>query len=380
MKQPLILLVEDTPENIDILHGLLVIGMEYRIKFATSGKRALELAQIEAPDLVLLDIMMPEMDGFEVCRRLKADDSLKDVPIIFISALHDTLNKMQAFTCGGVDYITKPFQPDEVAARVRTHLELQQMRTNMKSLVQAKSHELIEANRRLELADIAKNDFLHLISHELRTPANGIIGITDLLFENLPDDPSINKMRSIFNKSRDRMIDTLDDALFLAKVDMSLKQSDLQLIRLDHLLREAAIISDCVVSEIPEISSQVKGELDILTNALSSLIQTVGCFTSDEKQIEIEAHQSNKQTVVQIKGTGPIVDTKALDGFFDVMNDSLIRTSAEPLGLKPIVAEHIILMHGGQVALKANEEGGISLELMFNCASKETTDSTASLN
>jgi putative two-component system response regulator len=117
-----ILIVDDVPENIDILRGLL--KGQYIIKAATRGRKALEIAQTTAVDLLLLDIMMPEMDGYEVCERLKANKSLKKIPVIFISANNETLDKVRAFSVGGVDYITKPFQLEEVEARVNTHLKL----------------------------------------------------------------------------------------------------------------------------------------------------------------------------------------------------------------------------------------------------------------
>ncbi|MBF0232254.1 MAG: response regulator, partial [Desulfamplus sp.] len=103
----------------------------YLVRPALSGNMALKAAEKEAPDLVLLDILMPEMDGYEVCRILKADDKLKDVPVIFISALDDVSDKVKGFSVGGVDYISKPFQIEEVLARVETHLTLRRLRQEL---------------------------------------------------------------------------------------------------------------------------------------------------------------------------------------------------------------------------------------------------------
>jgi len=125
-----VMLVDDTPANLDLLTEMLQ-GQGYRVHSFPRGAMALKAAALNPPDLILLDIMMPEMDGFEVCRRLKADDALKEIPVIFISALDDVGNKVRAFSQGGVDYVPKPFHQEEVLARVTTHLNLRRMRQKL---------------------------------------------------------------------------------------------------------------------------------------------------------------------------------------------------------------------------------------------------------
>ncbi|MEI6874083.1 MAG: response regulator [Spirochaetota bacterium] len=128
---PNILVVDDTPANLELLSGLLR-AQGYAPRPVPSGKLALAAARAEAPDLVLLDIRMPEMDGFEVCERLKADETLRDVPVIFITAAQDREDKVRAFSLGAVDYVTKPFQVEELQARVRTHLHLRSLQRDLK--------------------------------------------------------------------------------------------------------------------------------------------------------------------------------------------------------------------------------------------------------
>ena len=118
-----ILVVDDHPDNLRLLSGILN-EHGYKVRLAPNGERALATIRKEAPGLILLDIMMPVMDGFEVCRRLKQDTETAGIPIIFISALNETIDKVKAFSLGGVDYITKPFKSEEVLARVNTHLSL----------------------------------------------------------------------------------------------------------------------------------------------------------------------------------------------------------------------------------------------------------------
>ncbi len=135
-----ILAVDDTPANLQVLAGMLK-ERGYKVRPVLTGKLALLAAQRDPPDLILLDINMPEMNGYEVCERLKADDSLRGIPVIFISALTEQLDKVKAFAMGGVDYLTKPFQIEELHARVATHLKLRRQQT-----------ELEEYSRQLELA------------------------------------------------------------------------------------------------------------------------------------------------------------------------------------------------------------------------------------
>ena len=128
---PNILIVDDTPANLDLLSGMLR-ERSYKIRAAISGKLALQAAVNEPPDLILLDVNMPEMNGYEVCARLKEIEDLKDVPVIFLSALTETADKVKAFRAGGVDYVTKPFQIEEILARVETHLTLKAAREYLK--------------------------------------------------------------------------------------------------------------------------------------------------------------------------------------------------------------------------------------------------------
>ncbi|MCP4720154.1 MAG: response regulator [Desulfobacteraceae bacterium] len=118
-----ILIVDDTPENLTVLRQILN-EQGYRVRPALSGEIALKTIQADLPDLILLDIVMPGMDGYEVCTKLKADKATRDIPVIFISALKEIEDKMRSFSKGGVDYISKPFQAEEVLARVKTHLTL----------------------------------------------------------------------------------------------------------------------------------------------------------------------------------------------------------------------------------------------------------------
>ncbi len=142
-----VLVVDDTKENLRLLIRILAEN-GYKVRPVTNGNMAVTAAQIVPPDLILLDIMMPDMDGFEVCAELKKDPRTQDIPVIFISALDETSDKVRAFDEGGVDYITKPFEAGEVLARVNTHLTIR----NLQKTLIMKNNALQEKNRQLQQA------------------------------------------------------------------------------------------------------------------------------------------------------------------------------------------------------------------------------------
>lgn len=141
-----ILLVDDTPDNLRLLSRILS-ERHYKVRAVTNGQRALETARLDPPDLILLDIRMPGMDGFEVCISLKMDPRTRDIPVIFISALDDVSDKVKAFEVGGVDYITKPFQYEEVVARVETHLDLRCLQRQLERSNERMAQELALASQ-----------------------------------------------------------------------------------------------------------------------------------------------------------------------------------------------------------------------------------------
>src|SRR6478672_9088612 len=173
-----ILVVDDTPDNLRLLVGFLT-EQGYKIRPVTSGKMALSAAQGMPPDLILLDINMPEMDGYQVCEQLKADERTRDIPVIFLSALNDVFDKVKAFAIGGVDYITKPFQIEEVLARINTHLAMKSLQTHL----QQKNHDLEQTLHELQTTQAQLIQFEKMavlgqivanVAHEINTPLGAI--------------------------------------------------------------------------------------------------------------------------------------------------------------------------------------------------------------
>jgi len=166
-----IMVVDDTPANLRLLREMLG-GKDYRVLAFTDGQMALSAAAKNPPDLILLDIVMPGMDGFQVCERLKADDALREIPVIFVSGLAETKDKVNAFAAGGVDYVTKPFQFEEVNARVETHLQIRRER-----------RELQHAYDTLRELEMQRDSLVHMIVHDMRSPLLAVSACIELWLE-----------------------------------------------------------------------------------------------------------------------------------------------------------------------------------------------------
>ncbi|MGM0425250.1 MAG: HD-GYP domain-containing protein [Thermodesulfobacteriota bacterium] len=206
LKETTIMVVDDVLVNLKILQNMLQTR-GYRVLMFQDGRKALNAATENPPDLILLDIMMPDMDGFEVCSHLKAEDTLKDIPVLFISTLNETTDKVKAFSEGGVDYVSKPFQEEEVHARVETHLRLRKMQLELNNynqyleeLVQEKVREISESQHStiVALANLAEHrdedtgahikrtqQFCRILAEHLRTHTDYKESIDDAFMENI---------------------------------------------------------------------------------------------------------------------------------------------------------------------------------------------------
>ncbi|MFV0595849.1 response regulator [Shewanella sp.] len=207
-KNGLILVVDDISSNIDILVGLL--HDDYKIKAARSGAAALKICQSDTPpDLILLDVMMPEMDGFEVCRRLKADPNTQHIPIIFITAKTETVDITQGFALGAVDYVTKPPQPEVLKARVYTHINLKHSRDELLDRI-----DTVLDNARL------REEIEHMTRHDLKNPLSALIGIADELIDDrwlaIEQRMKVEDMRT----ETYRVLSMINSSLDLYKMEM----------------------------------------------------------------------------------------------------------------------------------------------------------------
>ncbi|MGE5680359.1 MAG: response regulator, partial [Bacillota bacterium] len=180
-----ILVVDDVPQNLEVL-GTLLRGRGFKVAFASDGEQAIKSATAKVPDLILLDVSMPGMDGFEVCRILKETPETFHIPVIFLTAKSETEEVVKGFDCGGVDYIIKPFKPAELISRVTTHLELKKSREDI-ALRKVVEQKLKAAKEKAEELSRLKSSLLNNMSHEFRTPLISIIGYSQMMFDEIED-------------------------------------------------------------------------------------------------------------------------------------------------------------------------------------------------
>lgn len=202
-----ILIVDDVPQNIRIL--METLKGDYALIAATNGEKALKLAQADIPpDLILLDITMPGMDGYEVCRRLKSDEKTRGIPVIFVTAKTEVEDEIKGFELGGVDYITKPISPPTVKARVKTHLSLKE------------AHERLEKqNAELREAARLREDVGNIMRHDLKGPLNSIIALPQIIMEEKNLDPEQVASLKIVQESGYRMLNMINLSLDLFKME-----------------------------------------------------------------------------------------------------------------------------------------------------------------
>ena len=232
-QSPTILIVDDILENVSTLYHFLDEN-NFEVLVARDGESALELIEEEHPDLILLDVIMPGISGFDTCKTLKANPKNQDIPVIFMTALSDTVDKVKGFGLGAVDYVTKPIQQEEVLARIKTHLTICHLQKQLQTQnveLETKNFELQTKNSELEKKNAELDAFSHTVAHDLKNPLAHIISMSDLLLCEFSDEvntPGHQCLKHIFQSSQ-KMIEIINALLLLASV--STEQVDF--IRLD---------------------------------------------------------------------------------------------------------------------------------------------------
>jgi CheY-like chemotaxis protein len=347
-----------------------------------SGRLALAAAMKNAPDLILLDINMPEMNGYEVCERLKNTRELSGIPVIFLSALNETEDKVQAFRYGAADYISKPFQFEEVHARVETHLKLHELQRALKlqnerleAAVAARTRELAEANGRLIVLDRSKSDFLDLISHEFRTPLNGLLGVGELILEQMPPTKENKELEELFERSRRRILSLLDDALLLGRIDVSGERFRSAPISLSTVLSRALesaaefAASRHVTLGAPSAEQDlVVGDEELLVRAFQALLETAVKFSDTGETVWLSREALPDSSRVIIESRGRIVPGSALGNFFDLLSIGEAITAGGDLGVGPRLACRILSVFGASVSVANRDPSGIRLTISLKGA------------
>ena len=374
IKASIMVVVDDQPANLKLLEDMLK-QQGYGVRSFPRGRLALAVAAQSPPDLILLDINMPELDGFEVCKRLKSNSELAGVPVIFLSALHETEDKVKALRSGGVDYITKPFQFDELRLRVETHLKLHQLQRavqqhndHLEEVVVARTRELADAHARLRVLDKCKSDFLQLISHELRTPLNGLLGVGGLMMCELSNNPGNDELQCMFNESRQRILTLLDHASLLTQIEVEPERFVPKCVPLNEVLT-AAIDQTFTLAQqqqvklytAPTETALVVGTADLLVKALQLLVETAVKLSEANETVHLTCHCVPHAIQVVIESRGHTIPNPALPQFFELLSIGEASTSAGYLGLGPSLAYRILALFGGSVRVENQHPPGIKM-------------------
>jgi two-component system sensor histidine kinase/response regulator len=379
--------VDDNPADLKLLEEMLR-QKGHKVRSFLLGRLALEAAALNPPDLILLDIRMPEMNGYEACERLKSTGNLSDIPVIFLSALNQTEDRVKAFRSGAVDYISKPFQLEEVHARVETHLKLHGLQRALESqnerleeVVAGRTRELAEANERLTILDRSKNEFLNLISHEFRTPLNGLLGVGELILEGMPSTEENNQLQDMFERSRRRILAILDDALLLTEIDVHVERFRSAPVSLHAALsraieRTATFAESRRVTITPPSDDMdfVVGDEDLLVRALHALLETTVKFSEEGETVWLSRGVGPEPRVI-IESHGRTIPSLVLAKFFDVFSIGEASTSGGDLGLGPAVAYRILSLFGASVSVANRDPSGIRLTISLKHATPNRVDS-----
>ncbi len=361
---PDILVVDDTSANLNLLTEMLKES-GYKVRPVPSGKLAIQAVKNEKPDLILLDINMPEMNGYEVCKHLKADAAFKEIPILFISALTDTTDKVKAFSAGGVDYVTKPFQFEEVHARVETHLklyflqrQLSDQNENLERLVAKRTLELTKAYERLQELGGLKNNFMRMISHEIRTPANGVLGIGNLLLALCPDSEHRALSADLFKQSTLRLQNLIDDATMIADMESLTSENGtavsfpLLLEKVRTALKGIQISIETAAALAP---APLRGYPPLLKKALETTFLLAASFSKNKQAVRGTAGVEKQSLRVRLNLDDLSLSAEQAADFFKIESQTRSASSAESLGLAPVVAHQILAAFGGEMRLIKSE-------------------------
>jgi len=354
-----VLIVDDKPDNLLLLKRIL-LQHGYEVRTETSGARALEAARLQVPDLILLDILMPGMDGYEVCRRLKADDRMRDVPVLFLSALDEAEDKVKAFAAGGVDYITKPFQVDEVVARLQTHLALRGLQLQL----QAANAKLARQLKELEARNEELDAFAHTVAHDIKNPLTMIAGYADSLLSDhqLMSDADRNESLRNLRQNAIRIVNIVDELLLLTSVrrtEVTLEPLDMRYVVDQACRRLAYLIRECqaeivVPTEWPQAVGHAPWIEEIWVNYISN-----GCkYGGVPPRLELGAQiLADGWVRFWVRDNGMGVSPEERSRLFTPFTRlGQVRARGHGLGLS--IVRSIVDKLGGQVGVESEDTPG----------------------
>ncbi len=355
-KKETIFIVDDEPTNISILNE--IFPKSYAIKVANSGITALKTITIGAiPDIILLDIMIPDINGYTVCAKIKENKSLADIPIIFISSLDATIDKVRAFKSGAIDYITKPFQPEEVIVRVETHLKLRRY-----------THQLQENIVQMKNLEKARDNLIHMIIHDMRSPLNGVSGFLQMAI-NSPDGAIDETRKSYLEKAYSItciVTEMTNSLLDIQKIEEDKMQLNIKKNNIKETICEAVDLlgglkEKCpIIIEKQNIDILVKYDRDLIKRVILNLVCNAVKYTSIQESIVIKYNFSNSFLYVSITDHGVGVPKEYQEKIFEKFEQVKIREGGEvhSAGLGLTFCKMAIEAHNGNIHVQNEKEKG----------------------
>jgi signal transduction histidine kinase len=346
------MVVDDNVTNLQLLEMLLRMR-GYQVQTFTRGQAALEAAASAPPDVILLDIAMPEMDGYEVCRRLKADARLAAIPVIFISALSATRDKIKAFSCGGVDYVTKPFQIEEVHARVETHHKLRQLQIQL----ERQNGELQDNYNQLRKLEALRDNLTHMVVHDMRSP----LAIVQM---------SVEMLKTMLTGLGESETKLLDGALRGAQTMNRMTTQLLDVSRLESgqmplnkTACELAPFAQAALEAIAPLLGERRAVLDVrepltalcdavlLRRVLDNLLSNALKFTPPGKDITVSIAREGDAAQLAVTDTGAGIPEKYHQKIFEKFSQIAGEQQSKGTGLGLTFCKLAVEAHGGQIGV-----------------------------
>lgn len=370
-----ILLVDDTEANLSLLTSFLD-REGYGIITAPNGKEALQKAKDKNPDLIMLDIMMPEMNGYEVCKKLKADEITHRIPVIFWSSLTDIYNKLKAFQVGGVDYITKPFDKDEVLARIALHIRLKQFQEEKEERIK------VLRERELELTKLnrQKDELMRIVSHDIKNPLTGIIGVVNVLLES--DDikqEEARQMLQMIESSSNELLDLVMEILdknMLRREDQKLELKEVDLVE----VLDEVISINAPNAKLKRIGLYLKSNIEScficvdvrkIKQIFNNLVINALKFTPSKGRVSIHIDKTEHSTVLcKVIDSGIGIPEDIIGQLFTEEDETTtVGTGGEiGTGLGLDLVQYFVELHKGKVWVESEVNVGTTffIELPLN--------------
>ena len=353
-----VLIVDDTPANLRVLSRLLSDN-GYKVRPVPSGRLALEAVKASEPDIIFLDIRMPDMDGYEVCGELKSNDATSDIPVIFISALNELEDKVRGFEVGAVDFITKPFQEGEVLARLETHLTIRNQRRQIA--------DQLEQLRQLE---ILRENLAQMIVHDLNNPLHGILGFIQLLRQEIAeiDNDKIDRYASSIETSVKWSVDMIRAILDVGKIEsgeMQINPKDIDIAAiLDEMCRGIEPLTRdknlTVEIDCAEDIGTFSADRDLFRRILVNIVGNAIKFSPENGTISVAVHDEPDAALIEVRDQGPGIPDEYRETIFEkygqVQSHEVGRKYSTGLGLA--FCKLAVEAHGGTIGVACEGDSG----------------------